>query len=243
MRKFLSKLALGLTLVMGGAIGVAQAETYNFVRINGLAEQAVGELLLKEVYKRAGIDITITAMPGKRALAEASAGRKDGETLRVYGLGEKVKTLIRVPTPLSSLETAAFAKAGSGIKLNGKKDLENYKSVVVSGVLHTKAITEGISGVTVVPDASKLFPFVQKGRADIALSSSFDGQAVLKKSGITDIEVIKPPLKTLELYHYIHVSKADKLVPKIDAIIKKMKDSGELAELQAKFEQEYLDSF
>ncbi|MET1416864.1 transporter substrate-binding domain-containing protein [Roseibium sp. HPY-6] len=217
----------------------AKAETYNFVRIQGLAEQAVGEELLKEVYKRAGIDMTIEAMPGKRALAEASAGRKDGETLRVYALGENVKSLIRVPTPLSSLETVAFAK-NDGVNGVTADKLGDYTTAVVAGVLHTEAITKGLDNVNVVRSPEQLFTIVSKERAQLALTSNLDGRAELKRTGLNDIVMLEPALKELPLYHYVHESKADKLVPVIDKIVKEMTESGELAELRAKLEADYL---
>lgn len=40
--------------------------TMNFVRIDESADQTVGEKLLYEIYKRAGIEITITPMPAKK---------------------------------------------------------------------------------------------------------------------------------------------------------------------------------
>ena len=217
------------------------AEPLQFVRIDGLAEQAVGERLLKEVYKRAGMDITVTPMPGKRALAEASSGKKHGETLRIYALGENVPSLIRVPTPLSSLRTAAFGKSGSSVALASAEDLAGFQSVIVAGVLHTEAITDGLPNVTTVRSSDLMFEMVQKERADLALTALLDGQANLKRSGIADVVHVEPVLKTLDLYHYVHESKRD-LVPVIDAIISEMTASGELASLRAQFEAEYLAS-
>ncbi|WP_299726750.1 transporter substrate-binding domain-containing protein [uncultured Tateyamaria sp.] len=212
---------------------------YKFVRIDGLAEQAVGEALLKEVYKRAEIDISVTPMPGKRALQQASSGAMDGETLRVFALGENVKSLIRVPTALSSLQTVAFRKTGSDVSVTKKEDLNNYSNVIVTGVLHTHAITEGVSDVNEVSDPSAMFKLVQGGRADIALTSYLDGLASIRKLKIEGVEDIKPALNDQPLFHYVHESKQD-VVPVVDAIIKGMADSGELAELRTKLEQDYL---
>ncbi len=229
--------AIVSTVVPSGAF--AAMGPYKFVRIDGLAEQAVGEALLKEVYKRAEIDISVTPMPGKRALQQASSGAMDGETLRVFALGENVKSLIRVPTALSSLQTVAFRKTGSDVSVTKKEDLNNYSNVIVTGVLHTHAITEGVSDVNEVSDPSAMFKLVQGGRADIALTSYLDGLASIRKLKIEGVEDIKPALNDQPLFHYVHESKQD-VVPVVDAIIKGMADSGELAELRTKLEQDYL---
>jgi len=226
------------TLLFSTPAAVAAPE-YNFVRIQGLAEQAVGERLLMEVYDRAGIEISITPMPGSRALQEAASGRMDGETLRVFALGENEPRLIRVPTPLSDLQTSVFVPKSSRIQINDASELNDHTSVVVIGVLHTKAITAGVRNVTEVPDPATMFRMVQSGRVEMALTSALDGQAKLAEEGITDLVALEPALKTLELYHYVHEDHAD-LVPIIDAVVQEMKASGELQELRAQFEADLL---
>lgn len=236
--------ALQLGLAAGSAtiIGApAFAATYNFVRIAGLAEQAVGEQLLMEVYKRVGIEVAITPMPGKRALQQASSGAKDGETLRVYALGENVKSLIRVPTALSSLQTVAFAKKDSGISVASKADLNKFRSVIVSGVLHTHAITEGVSNVNEVSDPGAMFKAVNAGRADLALTSYLDGLASIRKLGVEGITNLEPALNDQPLFHYVHETHRE-LVEKVDPIIKGMADSGELSEMRKSMEDAYIAS-
>jgi len=236
-----------LQMAGAGVLGTAfvrpafAKDTYNFVRIDGLAEQAVGEELLKVVYDRAGINMTITAMPGRRALEEASSGRMDGETLRVFALGENMPSLKRVPTALSSLQTVAFARNDAMPAVSDKGDLNNYNSVIVTGVLHTHAITEGIENVQEVSDPSAMFRMVDRGRADLALTSYLDGLASVRLLGLDGIVNVEPALNDQPLFHYVHESNQE-LVPVIDAIVKEMANSGELVELRTQLETAYLDS-
>lgn len=238
-----SALKLAGAGLAGAAISgpVFAKDVYNFVRIDGLAEQAVGEALLTEVYKRAEINMTVTAMPGRRALEEASSGRMDGETLRVYALGENMPSLKRVPTALSSLQTVAFAKADAMPAMAGKEDLKNHSSVIVTGVLHTHAITEGVDNVEEVSDPTAMFRMVDRGRADLALTSYLDGLASLRLLGMDTIKNVEPALNDQPLFHYVHESNQS-LIPAIDAIIKQMDDSGELADLRKRLEDDYLAS-
>lgn len=217
------------------------AAAYHFVRIEGLAEQVVGEVILREIYHRADMDIEITPMPGRQALQEASSGSKDGETLRIYALGERERRLIRVPTPLSDLKTTAFVKMGSNISVSSREDLARHRCAIVSGVLHTHTITKRLRDVVEVGDPAEMFRLIQTDAAEIALTSHLDGLANLRRARIEDIGPVEPTLRTLELFHYVHESKAD-VVPIIDAIAKDMAASGELAELRNKLETEYLES-
>ena len=213
--------------------------TLNFARIEGLAEQIVGEKLLCEIYERAGIEITITPMPAARALTEANKGRKDGETLRIWSFGEKYPALLRVPTPISSLRTQAFARTENLPALNGVGDLGKYKIAIVKGVQHTTNITEGFMNVHKLSGPSQLMKLVQIGRADIALTGRLNGLYLLKKYVISDVVAVGEPVQELLLYHYLYKDHRH-LVPKIDSVIKTMINSGEMSALRKKYEKEYL---
>ena len=79
-------------------VAFTNAEEYHFVSINNLIEQEVGRIVLPQVYKSLGIDITIVPMPGQRAQYEASSGNRDGEIMRIFTYGLENPTTHRVPT-------------------------------------------------------------------------------------------------------------------------------------------------
>ncbi|MCV3271854.1 type 2 periplasmic-binding domain-containing protein [Roseobacter sinensis] len=176
---------------------------------------------------------------GKQALQLASAGQEDGEVVRVFALGENVRCLIRVPAPLTTLTTVAFAKKGSGVKVTQQDDLKQYSNVIVRGILHTRAITQGAPRVEEVNKTTSPFKMVDAGRADVAVSSGMDGLAALRTLNMDSIEALEPVLNTQPLYHDVHVSKKD-IVPVIDAVLKPLEDSGELADLRNQMAEQYL---
>ncbi len=235
---------LGIIFSILLSMNTAHAQTdgkYHFVRIKGLSEQVVGGRLLTEIYKRAGIPMDIEPMTGSRALEEASSGRKDGETLRVYTLGDKFPSLIRVPTPISDLTTQAFGVSKPYVDIQTADDLKKYSIAIVRGVRHTLNITQGLKNVHVLPSSNLFVEFLSRGRSDVGLTGRLNGLSLIKASGLKNVNAVGKPLKILPLYHYIHKDH-QKLVPRIDAIIKKMVQSGEMAALRAQYEQEYLDS-
>lgn len=233
---------IGLLLALYSTATVSHAQQpYEFVRIKGLSEQIVGEKLLTEIYKRANIPMNITAMTGSRALEEASSGRKDGETLRVYTLGDKFPTLLRVPTPISDLTTQSFGIKKIGVDIESADDLKKYSLAINRGVRHTLNITQGLKNVHVLPSSNLFVKFLSRGRADLGLTGRLNGLSLIKASGINNVKMIGKPLKILPLYHYIHEDHKD-LLPIISKVVKNMVDSGEMAQLRTKFEQEYLNS-
>lgn len=239
MKKRALLIVLAAYFALTGLQGVANAaDKYDFVRIRGLAHQWVGEQLMTEVYKRAGLELSVTEMPGKRALAESTSGRRDGEVIRIFDLGENEKRLVRAPTSFSNLETSVFVHKDKGVKITSVDDLKNYKVAIVTGVLHTHAVADGLPNVIEVKSPENMFKLVQSGRADVALSSRIDGLVDLSKLGITDVVYQAPPLVSRDLHHYVHTSKADEVIAKIDPIMKEMVASGEMAELRKKFEAE-----
>jgi ABC-type amino acid transport substrate-binding protein len=208
----------------------SKAEEYNLVSIEGLFEQQVGEIILPEVYKKLGIEITITAMPGKRAIQETVSGRKDGEIMRIWSYGTEHAETIRVPTPYYQLETMAFFKEGTGIDVTSIKDLARYSVLKVRGVKHTNNITSALTNVYDYDDTQSMLRALSTGRDSVALTHTADGLFSIIKFKLEGVMLIDEPLATFPLYHYVHRKNAH-LVGQLDQTIKAMKASGELEEL------------
>lgn len=68
----------------------------------------MGRIVLTQVYKNIGINITISPLLGKRVQCSANSGIKDGEIMRIWTYGEENLNTIRVPTPYYYLETMPF---------------------------------------------------------------------------------------------------------------------------------------
>lgn len=219
-----------LFFVTGSFTAIATAKEYHFAAIEGLVEQEIGRIVLPEVYRRLGLAVSITPMPGKRAEKEAASGRMDGEIMRIWSYGDENPTTIRVPTPYYQLETRAFIRKGSSVEVNTKKELANYSLVKVRGVKHTNNITAGFTNVQDVENTAQLMGFLRVGRAEIALTNTADGLYELHKTGATDIVAMPAPLVVLNLYHYLHLDHKD-LVSRVDTVIKGMVDSGEMKSL------------
>ncbi len=87
----------------------------------------MGRIVLTQVYKNIGINITISPLPGKRAQYVANAGIKDGEIMRIWTYGDENPNTIRVPSPYYYLETMPFVSKKSDISILKKEDLAKYR--------------------------------------------------------------------------------------------------------------------
>jgi len=216
----------------------AAAERIELVRIESLVDQYIAARVMEEVYDRAGIDVTITALPGARALSDASSGKKDGETMRIYQLGDQVKTLVRVPTPIMYLQTAAFGRKDKKITVKTAVDLNKYQVVVIRGVLHTEPYQTSLNNVLILDHQIKALELVNKGRADLVLVNRMEGEIILRTGNFPNLRLINPEIQATSLHHYLHTSKAH-LVPVIDAVLQEMSGNGELEHLIRRLENSY----
>ncbi|WJG10873.1 transporter substrate-binding domain-containing protein [Aliiglaciecola sp. LCG003] len=206
------------------------AQPLNFASIEKLIEQDIGRSIVPVFYQKLGIDILITPLPAERAQREAVSGVKDGEIMRIWSYGVENPDMLRVPTPYYFVETSAFIERDSNIIILDKSDLATYRVARVRGVKHTNNITQGLSQVFDMSDTEQMMKYLSSGMVDVVLTSAMDGQNVIERLGYENIKQIEPPLRTLKLYHYLN-NKHKNLLPKIDAVIRNMKDSGELEAL------------
>jgi len=218
-----------------------EAETYNFASINFLVEQQIGTIVLPQIYKELGINITIKQLPGDRAQFEAVSGMSDGEIMRIYTYGNENPTVHRVPTSYYYLETMAFTKKGSGITISKKADLAKYSIAKVRGVKHTNNITIGLTNVSNVSSTEAMMRLLNDNLVDVVLTNTLDGLLTIKRLELDNIIASTKPLARLDLFHYIHEDHKT-LIPKVDKEIKKMKASGELSEIIEKAKKQIMDN-
>jgi len=203
---------------------------YNFASIEYLIEQEVGRIVLPQIYKNIGIDITVTPLPAQRAQLVASTGEKDGEIMRIWTYGIENNQMIRVPTPYYYLETMPFTLKGRHLDIRDKDDLKKYKLAKVRGVKHTNNITKGINDVYEMNSTENMFKLLQKRMVDVVLTNTFDGVLTLERLGYENITPRNKPLAVLPLYHYIY-KKHVALMPLINQEILRLQASGELKKL------------
>ncbi|MCF2947957.1 transporter substrate-binding domain-containing protein [Paraglaciecola aquimarina] len=227
-RLLMTEFLIKILVVLSCFTNVCSAKEYHFVSIQNLVEQEVGRLVLPQVYRKLGITISITPLPGNRAQAQAKSGQSDGEIMRIYNYGIETPTTLRVPTPYYSLETMAFVRKDSGINITEKDNLKKYKVVRVRGVKHTNNITEGLENVIDLDSTEQMMRLLARGMVDVALTNTIDGLIAIRKLNIDNVKAIDKPLARLDLFHYIHQDHKE-LVSQIDRVLREMKHSGELA--------------
>lgn len=188
-----------------------------------------------EAYKRLNMSVEFVEFPGKRALEASNSGWVDAELSRIFEVGDKYPNLRRVPTPIFWFEATAFSKRRD-IKVQGWESLKGLRVGIMRGMLFSEKRVQGFPRVTVVNGPKSLFRMLEYDRVDVVIFSDLNGRFVLKDLGLKDVKAISPGIETIFAYHYVH-KKHEHLVPRLDAVFREMRDSGQFE----KFRQEFLE--
>lgn len=216
---------------------VIYSQTFELAAIEGIPDQVVGAELVKVIFKQAGYHIKITPLPAKRAQHYSSSGILDGEVLRVYEFGEINESLIRVPTPISSVSTTAYTIKSRNIQISSIEDMRNYKIAILRGVLNVEEITRDFDNIERLSSVENLLKFLDSGRSDIIIAGGLGAQSLIIKKGYTDI-IPNYIIEELPLYIYLH-KKHESYIAVIDEVIKSLEVNGELDKYKKMFEEKY----
>ena len=215
-------------------IGQSFAQNYSsltFSQIVDTPDQEIGVKILEKVYSKLNIKINFIKVTGVRALLESRAGNTDGEVHRILKIGELYPSLLRVPTPINYIEPNIFSiKKYTITKCSELKDL---RVGIVSGVKHAEICTRDLKKVKVLKHSLELIRALNEREVDVILTARLNGMIQIEKLGYNKVKILNPPISKKHPYHYVH-KKHKSLIPKIDAIIKKMIISGELKALRKK---------
>jgi polar amino acid transport system substrate-binding protein len=213
------RLPLSVTLLLIGLIGnpclasneptLVLSDTYDapYTSVSG---DGFLDLVVREAFRRAGLNLKMVQVSPERALLNANAGIEDGVSARIAGLEKSYPNLVRVPEKVMDFPFVAFAS-------QSKLANANWDTLVPVSVGHIQGwkifeqnLKPGTS-VTIVDTAEQLFTMLDKNRIDVALYERWLGLALAKKMEIKNIRVIEPALADREMFIYLNKRHADKI--------------------------------
>lgn len=222
-------LSAGMSIVLLSA-SAAQAQAPLLITTNmDCLPGKSSALVLKDIYRRAGIEMVIKTMPAARATVEVEAGRADGESTRIRAYGDTRPYLIRVEPAYSNLTVSAFHKKRFTTPITSTDDLMPLSVGVVRAIKSAEDLVAKIPNLQRLNSSVVLVNMLNRGRFDVAVDISDEFKRVQQTLGFTDFEEV--PLVRHDLYHYVHV-KHQAQVQALSRIIAEMKKTGELSLLQ-----------
>ena len=169
---------------------------------------------VKKAYEKIGFKVKIHEMPAQRSLHESNSGEAiDGELARAVFAEQFMKTQIRVPVRLTTIEASVFVK-DLDIEIKGWESIKGYRTTSVRGYMILKKHMENLSQLTEVADTKQALSFLDNNRADLAVLVKKIGLKTLESLNFKDIKVLEPAIEHIPVYHYIHEKNKD-LLPAI----------------------------
>ncbi len=214
------------------------AERLVLVTPTNTVDTVISEVILREAYRRLGIDIVIKKYPGERAIRMANLGKVDGEVQRIDGINANYPNLIQIQPPINYIEGVVFSKSVT-FKVDGWESLRPYRIGIIRGIKFAEANTVGMK-VSSVSDYAALFNMLDKNRFDIIVSPRLNGEYQIKQLGVKGLRELSPSIMRFDLFHYLNKKDKD-LVPAISKILRSMKESGELESIRRRVISVLLD--
>ena len=218
----LKSLLLLFVLITFFAVSVS-AQTLTLSTLKGSDNGRLAEKILVSAYQRIGLSIKTVELPAARALAMADQGLTDGELQRIFEIGNRYQNLLRIPTPLFTLDGMVFT-IHHDFAVNGKESLRPYQIGIVQGIKYAESLTHNLR-VTKVTKIPQLIRMLEQRRIDLFILSRFHGLGIIKEQQYMGIRMLEPPLVSINLYHYLH-KKNRRLIPSVNASLEDMKQEG-----------------
>jgi polar amino acid transport system substrate-binding protein len=197
--------------------------------------------ILKEAYKRIGIDAEVLMLPAQRALLLANS-EGDGAAGRVKSIKKlaphETSNMIMVPEAITTLRLAVFTK-GLDFPVKGWSSLKPYRNGARIGAKILETNVPQDRERVMQPTNIQLFKMLAEGRIDTVVEWENFGLGVIKELQLSEIKALPNRIVVKDFFHLLHI-KHTNLVPKITNALKQMKDDGSYQRIHSEILAEML---
>ncbi|MFA5621397.1 MAG: transporter substrate-binding domain-containing protein [Thermovirgaceae bacterium] len=181
------------------------------------------DLLVKEAFKRIGLEAEVVFNPTGRSLEDVNEGLFDVEINRIKGMEKEYPNLVMVPEHNMVMRFVAFSK--EDLPIDGWDSLRGLRIGVVKGWRILEENTRGFPDVTLVPTETELFNMLDRDRIDVALYDELTGYEQISLRRFKGMRHLEPPLAGREMHLYLHARIRD-LVEPLSEALGSMKEDG-----------------
>lgn len=233
----LSKLCIAASVLAAACFSwpAAAADAARVLRLTTVQEtdQLVkpAKQVLDVAYRSLNIQIDIIPLPLERSLMLASSGAYDGDLGRTQSVELDFPRLLRVPTPIGTVEVVPYVLRPVGSDASSWSALKASKLKV--GAKFGDRMTDAHLGDFVSSKATSfesLFQMLVLQRVDVVIAPRGELQRLLPLLPTDRQEELKgvmalPALSSVPIYHFLHEKNRDLLIP-LDRELQKMTKAG-----------------
>ncbi len=213
-----------LSLLLLGA-SASQAQPPNF-RIAYNTSTAPLLPLVREVYRKIGMQPEFLLLPAERAITGAERGDYDADLSRAGGSIQAYTHLMQTREPLRRTELYAYARKGSPLLIRQAEELRGHSLGLLHGAKHAEEFVRhhGLQAQR-SHSAESLYAMLNAERFEIALVTSIQARADRQVLEL-QAQRVSGALATGYSYHVLNKKHAA-LAPQFDAALLALKQSGQ----------------
>lgn len=150
-------------------------------------------------YKALGQSVECVSLPRARGVQQIAMGELDGSALRSKEFGLQFPHLIRVEPPIKAITLVIYRQVGSEVN---RDNWRSYSIATLRGAIIFDHMLAGLD-VTRLGTLEAAIKQLSSGRADLLVGDTQLVPRMLRDLGVTNVEMLTPPLTTVFLYHYL----------------------------------------
>ena len=190
------------------------------------------DLLIREMFRRAGLQVEVVLLPTRRGLAHANSGILDGDAGRLMGISNRYPNLVPVPTPVIFVDFLGVF-LDDHIRIETREDFDNYRVGYVRGWAIAENFFAGHRDATAVRDPEILFRMLRDKRIDVAFLTRVPAPLYAAKAGVTGLH-FSAYSQRRDLFLHLNLRHSDKIAVLNEALIE-MQADGTSARILAQY--------
>ena len=163
-------------------------------------------IILNKAYTSLGIEPKLVILPSARSLEQANAGIYDGELARPKGIERYFPNLIPVDMPISEYSYTFARIQGDKYQPVHLKDLTDKDVGYPRGDVFLRSAFQRKSSMEAA-DGKMLLGLLNTKRLTYAVAGY--GQMEDFRDAFPEVELVRDPIITQMLYHYLHVDRIE----------------------------------
>lgn len=186
----------------------------------GAGRTGFADQVAREAFRRIGVEIEVSVLPGERALMNVNAGLDDGDLLRTPAVEKDYPNLIRVTEKMMDFEFVGYA-LDRKLRIDGFGGLKPYAVSYTAGWKIYEQNVKDFRELTIAPSLREMFGLLKHGRAEVVLADRWQGLWEARRAGV-QARLIEPPLARSAMFMYLNRRHAA-LAPKVSKALAEMK--------------------
>jgi ABC-type amino acid transport substrate-binding protein len=174
------------TFLLGALLHV-NAQVLNVARVPNSALADMGERVLLEASRRAGVKMRFHNLPLQRGLPMVDSGEMDADMMRTRYIDGMFPNLVRLRVPVMTHSYAAYARTPA-IRTMDRDALRRQSIGIPKGMVVIQKMVEGLK-VSEGQTFAALLEMLDAGRFEVAVLPYVDAEIEIRRSKMTSVYV------------------------------------------------------